>query len=128
MAHILVIDDSRSVAAYVAHHLRDNGHDVCEAATGTEGFRLMSLNRFDLVITDIYMPDLDGLELLMSVRQHQLPTPVIAMSTNDGPADVLGVARRIGACLCLKKPFDPQHLLQAVSSVLEGEPNDASTN
>ena len=120
MASILLIDDDDTLRTLTAEVLRQAGHTVHEAPDGKTGLRLYHAGPSDLIITDIVMPDLDGLELIRSL-QHAQPRPrIIAISGNaqfSAPV-YLPIARKFGAQRTLAKPVRPEVLLQAVAEVL----------
>lgn len=122
MASILVIDDEPHVRAALRGHLERNGHTVATAADGAEALAALGATHIDLVITDLYMPKMDGIELTIRLQERHPDVKVIAISgggwTNNREALVL--ARRLGARKTLPKPFQQDELLQAVEQVLNG--------
>ena len=118
MAKILLIDDSESVRQLIRSRLVAAGHQVSAVASATAGLRVLKNTPTDLVITDIYMEDKDGLELIGEVRKGWPGLPLIAMSSNHGRADILHTARMLGASQVLNKPFSEQVLNRAVDTVL----------
>lgn len=119
MASIVIVDDSRSVRIFVEKALADTGHRVRAAGSGPEALRLLEAEPADLLLTDIYMPDGDGLELLIALRRRAHPPAVIAMSSNvTGPKSMLGIAQKLGAKLVLPKPFKPEELRAAIDQAL----------
>lgn len=118
MAKILIIDDSASVLAFIENALAKAGHEPRTAGDGLAASRLLEADHFDLVITDIYMPDRDGLETIMALRKSEPNLPIIAMSSNDGCMDVLKVATRFGAVRSLKKPFRIDDLMKVVNEAI----------
>lgn len=120
MARILLLDDSPSIRSLLEKTLRSAGHEVVVTDNGRDGLKLTQQEPpFDLILTDIYMPDGDGLEFLVSLRRSGAAIPVIAMSSaTAGPKNMLAAARTIGAKLTLNKPFTAADLLKAVDSVL----------
>lgn len=118
MASILVVDDSPSILSFVSSTLQQQGHHVSTAADGRAGYAQINARRFDVVITDLYMPEVDGLELIQRCRGAGLPSHVIAMSSAvEMPVDLLPAARILGAAQTLRKPFTAAQLLQAVADV-----------
>ncbi len=119
MARILLIDDDEMVRASVRLTLEHYGHEVVEAHNGRAGLTLLPKTDPDLVITDIVMPDTEGLEVMMELRKHP-GLKAIAMSGGGRGAagDYLGIARRLGAVQVLKKPFTNQILIDAVNAAL----------
>ena len=109
---VLVVEDSPGMRAFVRATLEEGAFaDVTEAANGFEALRLLPRERYDLVVTDINMPDIHGLELLSFMRKSDVhaATPVIIVSTEGGQRDrERGMA--LGANAYLTKPFDPEAL------------------
>ena len=123
---VLVVEDSPGMRAFVRAALEEGGFaDVVEAANGFEALRLLPRERYDLVVTDINMPDIHGLEVLSFMRkseQHAL-TPVIIVSTEAGQRDrERGMA--LGANAYLTKPFEPESLRATARRVLESAKRD----
>ncbi len=116
MSRILVVEDSASMRSFVRAALESDersapGLDVVEASSGFEALRLLPRGPYDLVITDINMPDINGLELLSIIRKSELhrDTPVLIISTQSSERDrARGAA--LGANGYLAKPFTPQAL------------------
>ncbi len=119
MPKILVVDDSESVLAYLEAVLREASHEVFVASSGTEALNILKNQALDLVITDIYMPAPDGLEVMRLVRQLKLNVPFIVISSRAAPLNMFVPARGLGAQLALKKPFTRERLLEAVEAVLD---------
>jgi DNA-binding NtrC family response regulator len=117
MASILVIDDSVSVLRTIEAML-SNDHEVTVSDSGPSGIKALRTRAFDLVITDIYMPDEDGLQVIRKARFIRPETPVIAMSGITGHMDMLRVAKCLGACQTLRKPCSKDALLEAVGLAL----------
>ena len=124
MARILLIDDEEVVRRGMGRTLRTLGHDVVEVANGRDGLRALQEGGIDLVVTDINMPDTDGIEVIMAIRQSGVPTPVIAMSGGGKvPKDVLlDSAELLGAVACLAKPFELAELRAILDEVLGDGP------
>ncbi len=121
MARILLIDDDPTVRTVLRLTLILSGHSVTEAPNGRDG--LAALDRgdsHDLVITDIIMPDFDGLELLLELRRRASQVKIIAMSggSRASATDYLHMARLLGAQRVLAKPFTRELLLLTISEVL----------
>lgn len=118
MARILVVEDSDSFAEYVRATLMPS-HDVDVARNGREACRLTQCNRYDLIITDIFMPDVDGFETLRLIRQAWPDVPVIAMTGVEGATrDFLTIASQLGAAETIRKPFRPAELGRLVAAAL----------
>lgn len=119
---VLVVEDSHAMRAFVRAALEDEGMaEVTEAANGFEALRLLPREAFDVVLTDINMPDIHGLELLSFMRKSELhkATPVIIVSTEGAQRDRERAAS-LGANAYLSKPFEPDRLRALVREVLSG--------
>lgn len=117
---ILVIDDDASVRGMLAAMLRREGYDVAEAEDGRAGMQRFREEPAALVITDVLMPEQEGLETLMQLRQVSKAVKVIAISGGGrvGPDTYLNSALTLGADAILAKPFGREELLNLVSKVL----------
>jgi len=119
MARILVIDDSESVLAFLVQVLREEKHEVLAASSGTQALEILKRERLDLVVTDIYMPEPDGIEVMRQARELRLNVPFIAISAQPSPRNKFVPARALGAQLALQKPFPRARLVEAVEAVLD---------
>jgi two-component system response regulator (stage 0 sporulation protein F) len=118
MATILVIDDETSIRNLLREVLEQAGHRVMEANDGREALNLYQKDRADLVIMDLLMPEVDGLEATLQMTREYLDTKIIAMTGAQGERNFLDVAKLFGACRTFEKPFDLQHMLHAVQEEL----------
>jgi DNA-binding response OmpR family regulator len=116
---ILVIDDEPGIRCLIEHVMQVNGHQVLMATNGVSGMRLMRLERPDMVITDILMPDQDGLGIIRSMRQEFPEVKILAISGGGavGSLDLLVAAGRLGADATLAKPFMPEQLFESVKGL-----------
>jgi two-component system response regulator (stage 0 sporulation protein F) len=114
MATILIIDDEESVRALLRSILEAAGYEVTEAANGRQGLELYRLRPTDLVIVDMLMPVMSGLDMLLDLTREFLHAKVIAISGASGEQSVLDVAKLLGARQTLQKPFSMPRLLDAV--------------
>lgn len=121
MAKIFVLDDSRSVLEMVVQMLKNAGHEVLSSSSGKELFKTLQQQPVDLVVTDIFMPDQDGLEVVFKTRRQYAGVKIIAMSFMTGPMNMLPAAKLLGAGAILQKPFTEEALLAAVAKVLGPE-------
>jgi CheY-like chemotaxis protein len=123
---ILVIDDEPELRRIYVRALRSEGYDVHEANNGHEASRFLDQRSFDLVITDILMPDMDGFETINRIRQAKLNMPVLVVSgvTKVFDLDYLTMSRRLGATAALAKPVRVAELLEAVRNLLNSPPTD----
>ena len=122
MSSILVVDDDTAVLEVVSEMLRLEGHDVTLAENGADAIREFDSRAYDLVITDLIMPEKEGLETIADIRRAVDGIPIIAISGGGraGPSDYLETARFIGANATLAKPFRRQDLLETVAALLPG--------
>jgi CheY-like chemotaxis protein len=120
MAHILVIEDDSAVQTLFGQLLEGEGYTVSHAADGTEGMRLLQQQKTDLIITDIMMPEMDGLEVIQAVQDTHPKLPIIAISggMRAVPINFLPHAKKFGACRVFEKPVVLADLLTAVRELL----------
>ncbi|MBZ0272583.1 response regulator [bacterium] len=121
MSRVLVIDDDAVIRQLLRELLTREGHDVVVCADGRDAADIWRERAFDLIVTDIFMPEMDGLSVVMELaRTHPRPR-VIAISGGapSGFASYLPAAERFGADRTFGKPFDPGELLAAVRELLE---------
>lgn len=122
MARILIVDDEVTFRSSVAAVLTRHGHTVLEAEDGRSGLKLLQSQPVDLVITDVMMPDQDGLEVIMAIRDGNIPVPVIAMTGHPEKADLyLKMATTFGARRTLVKPFTMEEILAAIEEIIPGK-------
>lgn len=121
MSHVLVIDDDSAVQMLFEQVLTEAGYSVSLAANGQEGMRQVYEQKPDLVVSDIMMPDMDGLELLMELRSEnpELPVIVISGGMRSGAYSFLPHAKKMGASLTFEKPVDMEVLLKGISDLLD---------
>ncbi len=119
MATILAVDDSASMRQMVAFTLKGAGHEVVEAADGVDALSKAKTKKFDLVISDVNMPNMDGITLIRELRS--LPafkfTPIL-MLTTESTADKKQEGKSAGATGWIVKPFNPDQLLATIKKVL----------
>lgn len=119
MAKILTVDDSKSMRQMVAMSLRSQGHDVTEAEDGVDGLTKAQADKFDLVVTDINMPNKNGLELIADLRaQPQYKFIPILCLTTESSGDMKSKGKQAGATGWIVKPFTPEKLLDVIKKVL----------
>ena len=120
MARILVIDDDDQIRRVLRRALVMEGHQVLEASDGKEALRLHQATPAELVITDIFMPEKDGLEVLMALRRDTPGIKVIAMSGGGSRWQMapLEAAEPLGAFVSLSKPFELAAMIEAVRRAL----------
>jgi DNA-binding response OmpR family regulator len=118
-ATILIVDDEEPIRGLLRFALEAAGYEVTEAANGREGLDLYRQRPMDLIITDIAMPELDGLDMILELTRQFLHPKVIAISGVGGEQNVLDVAKLLGARLTFQKPFSIPQLLDAVRYELD---------
>ena len=124
MARVLVIDDDASVRTAIVSVLEHQGLDVIAVEDGHSGIEAVQGQKFDVIIVDIFMPGLDGLESIRAFKRHAPAVPVIAISgfmfrDSSRPApDFLAMATKLGAAYSLHKPFRAPELLRLVEASL----------
>lgn len=122
MALILIIDDDATVRATVRKILERAGHEVRDAGDGDRGLTIFREEDVDLVITDIIMPEKEGIETIQELRETDPDLPILAISGGGraDPSEPLTDARLLGADETLAKPFDVDELRKTVERLLEG--------
>jgi DNA-binding response OmpR family regulator len=117
---ILLVDDDDELREGIVAILHSAGHEVDEAADGTRALEALGANRYDLLITDVIMPDRDGLELIRALPTHDRPK-VLAISGGSRilpAAYTLNASGALGADATLNKPFRAKELLDQVAALL----------
>lgn len=133
MSRILVVDDDKAVRLSIKLMLEKGGHDVVLAPNGRSGLAAFEAGKFDVVICDIFMPDMDGIEAIHAFHQRSARTPVIAISGFTFPGgggtapDFLNLSTKLGATCSLRKPFRPADLLEAVRRSIDTNRGLAAT-
>ena len=120
---ILIIDDNEQIRAFLRRVLEEAGYIVTEASNGQKGLRQFQQTPSALVITDLLMPDMDGLEVTMALHRESPTVKIIVLTGGSGERDFLDAAKLLGAHRTMKKPVIIAELLQAVQEELqEGSP------
>ena len=119
MARILIAEDEPHIVRVLALWLRRHGHEIVEVRNGREALEHLTHNRVDLLITDVNMPGMDGLELVRSLRQDRaLTLPVLMLSAR---CDQTSLAQRAAAhgVQLFPKPFVPSQIVEEINRLLE---------
>lgn len=120
MANILAVDDSATMRQMVVMTLKDAGYDVVDAADGESALQLAKSKSFNLVLTDVNMPNMDGIALIRELRA--LPgykfTPILTLTT-ESASEKKQEGKAAGATGWIVKPFNPEQLLATVKKVLD---------
>ena len=121
MARILIIDDEVQILNMLRQMLEGEGYEVIDAPNGKEGIRRYRENPADLIITDILMPEKEGIETIQELKRDFPDVKIIAMSGGGrvGPGDYLHLAKMLGAQHTFAKPIEREELLKAVRELLK---------
>ncbi len=117
MSTVLLVDDDYEWRMLIHRLLQNSGYDVIEAEHGKNALKMLETNDIDLVLTDILMPIMDGVELIRELAQRHPGLPVIAMTSNI-EMPYLNIAMKLGAKNCLQKPFNHNQLLEMIDEAL----------
>jgi len=131
MSRILIIDDEPQIRSMLRLMLERVGYEVAEAPDGIEGIRRYRENPADLIITDLIMPNKDGIGMIIDLKKEFPKVKIIAMSGGgvNRPEGYLDGAKKLGAARTLTKPIDRDEMLKAVKETLKdpGAPAESST-
>ena len=119
MSKIMVVDDSRTVRESLKFFLKEGGYDVLEGADGKEALDILQNASVDLVITDVNMPNMDGLTLIGELRKsasHKF-TPILVLTT-ESQQSIMQKGKELGATGWIVKPFDSEKVLAVIKKVL----------
>ena len=119
MASILILDDDASIRVFLRRVLEADGHQVREAANGDLGLALYRTAPSDLVITDLLMPERDGMEVILALTKEYVGVRIIAMTSAAGAGNLLDVATLLGARQVIRKPFTPEEIRRVVRGTLD---------
>ena len=122
MSKILVIDDDKNIRSLLRDFLERDGYEVTEAENGKIGLRLLRENGADLVITDLIMPEKEGIETIREIRRDFSDVKIIAISGGGvvGPETYLEMAKSMGAHRVFDKPFNLKEMSEAIRELLDG--------
>lgn len=127
MAKVLIVDDEDVLREALRLALERDGHEVCEASDGDSGTRMFREKRADLVITDLIMPQKEGIETIRELRRSCPRVKIIALSGRGGVAINANLerARRVGADMAIQKPCQLEEVREAVRRLLDETPEAA---
>ena len=116
---ILIVDDSESIREVVCFTLENAGHEVLKGVDGLDALKYLDGSKFDLVITDLHMPNMDGIEFIHKVREmpEYQYVPILFLTTESQTAKKME-AKEAGATGWIIKPFVPEKLLAAINKVV----------
>jgi DNA-binding response OmpR family regulator len=125
MARILIIDDEPQIRSMLTIMLERDGFEVLEAPDGVEGIKVYRQNPADLIITDLIMPNKDGIGMIIDLKKEFPDVKIIAMSGGglNKPDGYLKGAKKLGASCTLTKPIDREEMLRAVRDILRDSPD-----
>ena len=120
MRRILIIDDEPQIRLLLKKMLEKEGFNVITASDGKEGMKLFNKEPFDLVITDIIMPEKEGIEIIQELRKNHPNLPIIAISGGgrNSSDSYLKMAKMFGANEIFEKPVEKQKLINAIKTAL----------
>lgn len=124
MAHILLVEDSPEVSMSVREILESAGHTIEDAPTGKDALKRLSDGPFDIIVSDIWMPEMDGIAMLKEIRGagNDIPVVVISGGAPNAPLTYTApLAATFGANAVIYKPFEKAELLGAVTTALSGD-------
>ncbi len=117
--HILIVDDSESIRELVAYTLESSGYNVVKGSDGVEALEKLNGSEFNLVITDLNMPNMDGIQLIQEVRKKEgYSTIPILMLTTESQQSKKEEAKAAGATGWIVKPFVPEKLLEVIKKII----------
>ena len=121
MAHILLVEDSPEVSLTVREILENAGHTVDDVDSGAAALKVLKTKKYDLIVSDIWMPGMDGIALLKEIRGSGSNIPVVVISGGAPNAPLTytaPLAATFGANVVIYKPFEKAELLKAIATVL----------
>ncbi|MBT3991973.1 MAG: response regulator [Rhodospirillaceae bacterium] len=119
MAHILIADDDQIILDLTRHWLEQGGHSVAGALSGQDAQRQLCAGSFDLLITDLAMPNVDGIELIQDVKKLMPALKILAMSGKDKTGTgILKAAKVLGADSTISKPLEQVSFVEAAEALL----------
>jgi len=126
MERILIIDDEQQIRSMLRLMLEREGYEVVEASDGIEGIKAYRQKPADLIITDLIMPNKDGIGMIIDLHKEYPDVKIIAMSGGglNKPEGYLKGAKKLGAACTLTKPIDREKMLRAVKNTLKGTEDD----
>lgn len=120
MKKIIVADDDEVLLKLICNYLGKSGYDATPAEDGSVALRMLQNIEFDLLITDIFMPNIEGMELIRRLRKLKPAMPIIAISGNRKLSDqYLDMSKKLGADIVVPKPIDFDSLLSAVGELID---------
>lgn len=116
---IMIVDDSNAIRQSVSFILKENGFETAEAVDGQDGLQKLKDQKFDLIITDVNMPNMDGIEMVKELRATETHkfTPILVLTT-ESQASIMQEGKSAGATGWIVKPFSNEKLIATINKVL----------
>lgn len=123
MANIMIVDDDEQTIQLVEHTLNSAGHTTCVAKNGQEALELVTEEKPDLILMDLYMPDIDGVEVITNLQESKLTMniPIIVISGATKELEFMQTSL-LGPVSYIEKPFSPKDLVYRVKTILNKTP------
>ncbi len=115
--HVLIVEDEEMLRSFLTLHLTDAGYQISSAATGKEALSIYAKEKFDLILLDLTLPDIDGLDIVERIRKESA-VPILILTARKSEIDKL-IGLGFGANAYLTKPVEPQELILRVGKLLE---------
>ena len=118
--HILIVDDDEMIRSFIKQLLQINNFRITEAENGKAGLKQFRKDTPDLVITDIIMPEMEGITFIRELRAHNENIPIIAMTGNvhGRMEELLGISSELGANAILRKPIESKEFLEEINKLI----------
>ncbi|EUJ25573.1 putative two-component response phosphate regulator [Listeria floridensis FSL S10-1187] len=117
MTKILVVDDELSISTLLKFNIEKAGYDVITAEDGEQGYELAVTEKPDLIVLDLMLPKMDGIEVTKKLRQNQIEIPILMLTAKDEELDKI-IGLELGADDYLTKPFSPREVLARIKAIL----------
>lgn len=118
---VLIVDDDDDLRSVLCDALRKRGYEATDSASAASGLRILQHHSFDLILSDVVMPDMDGIEFLRKVKKENPDQPVVLMSGNTIGQQFFKAAELFGSKVNLQKPFSIDEMLTAIGRVLDSQ-------
>ncbi|EXJ24461.1 Alkaline phosphatase synthesis transcriptional regulatory protein PhoP [Alkalibacterium sp. AK22] len=116
MKKVLIVEDELSILKLLQYNLEKEGYEVTTAADGTEGFEQAKKQHFDIILLDIMLPGMDGMDICRELRREKVDSPIIMLTAKDSEIDKI-VGLEIGADDYMTKPFSPREVIARMKAI-----------
>jgi DNA-binding response OmpR family regulator len=113
---ILIVEDDREISNLLSLHLKDHGFKVTKIFHGDKAFQLAKTNSFDMILLDIMLPGMDGLEICKELRKHKINTPILMLTSKSDEIDIV-LGLEMGADDYISKPFSVRELISRIKAL-----------